>query len=236
MSLLSAKWIRALCTKPTFVVTQYNAPCYSRKTAEELDAVNAKNGVMDENSRFYLKRRELTTEESKQWAPLVHPLLPYTQQVSDPFPAFGQEETMQSVVPFGLIDHGYIARLSTQCRQMLPVGDPDQPLDPLYQPEVDYINHDVQSSFLLQPGETLFGKTVEYFKLAPSTVAVPVVEDRYLALGAIVIAEAIGAGSEGRPKVTIFNPTKRPIRIYTNQGIVAFMFFDTSVNISEPTL
>ena len=78
---------------------------------------------------------------------------------------------------------------------------------------------------LIPPRSYLLGHTIEQFVMPRDVTAVCLGKSTYARVGVIVNVTPIEAGWEGQVVLEIFNSTELPTRVYVNEGICQFLFF-----------
>jgi dCTP deaminase len=81
--------------------------------------------------------------------------------------------------------------------------------------------------FLMPPNSYLLGYTKEYFRMPRNVIAVALGKSTYARAGAIVNVTPIEPGFEGTVVIEIANATSLPMKVYANQGIAQFLFFES---------
>ena len=78
---------------------------------------------------------------------------------------------------------------------------------------------------ILPPNSYLLGRTAEFFKIPRYLQVICLGKSTYARCGALVNCTPIEAGFHGRVVIEIANGTPSPIKIYVNEGIAQFLFF-----------
>lgn len=78
---------------------------------------------------------------------------------------------------------------------------------------------------ILPPNSYLLGETHEVFSIPRDVSVVAVGKSTYARAGAIVNVTPIEAGFKGTVVIEISNATTLPMRIYANEGVAQFLFF-----------
>lgn len=81
--------------------------------------------------------------------------------------------------------------------------------------------------FILPPNSYMLGYTREYFRMPRDVLAMALGKSTYARAGAIVNVTPIEPGFEGTVVVEIANATSLPMKIYVDQGIAQFLFFQS---------
>lgn len=80
---------------------------------------------------------------------------------------------------------------------------------------------------ILPPNSYLLGRTIEYFRIPRRVTVLAVGKSTYARAGAIVNVTPIESEFEGNVVIEISNSTNLPLKIYANEGIAQFMFFES---------
>ena len=81
---------------------------------------------------------------------------------------------------------------------------------------------------ILPPNSYLLGHTVETFVIPRNVLILAVGKSTYARAGVIVNLTPIEPGFEGNVVIEISNSTPLPVKIYINEGIAQFLFFQSS--------
>lgn len=138
---------------------------------------------------------------------------------------FVDHQVSDGVVSYGLSSFGYDARLGTKIRRLFK--NMDGVLDPKQSVEHFFNEEEHEKHFTIKPGEFVLGHTVEYFKMPRDVMAVCLGKSTYARLGLIVNVTPLEPSWEGQVTLELQNPTYKPIRVYTNEGICQFVFFQS---------
>lgn len=80
---------------------------------------------------------------------------------------------------------------------------------------------------IIPPNSYILGVTKEYFHIPRNVMVICVGKSTYARCGAIVNVTPIEPGFEGHVVIEISNATSLPLKVYANQGIAQFMFFES---------
>lgn len=144
---------------------------------------------------------------------MIHPFYP-TQQRRD--------ADENKIVSFGLSSYGYDVRLANRFK--LFTNTNSSVVDPLEVDDRCFVEVE-GDSVLIPPNSYLLGHTPEYFRIPRDVQVVCVGKSTYARCGAIVNVTPIEPGFEGQVVIEISNATPLPVRVYANQGIAQFLFF-----------
>ena len=89
------------------------------------------------------------------------------------------------------------------------------------------IREDVDGSryVILPPNSYLLGVTKEYFKIPRDVMIICVGKSTYARAGCICNTTPIEPGFEGNIVIELSNATSLPLKVYLNEGIAQFIFF-----------
>lgn len=134
------------------------------------------------------------------------------------------------VVSYGLSSYGYDIRLTEDVKIFTNVNATE--IDPLnFDEQGCLVKAEVRTTpdgaryVLIPPHSYMLGSTVEYFRIPRDVMVVCLGKSTYARAGAIVNTTPIEPGFAGNVVVEISNSTPLPMRIYLDQGIGQFLFF-----------
>jgi dCTP deaminase len=138
------------------------------------------------------------------------------------------------VISYGLSSFGYDLRLAGELRiftrtydrhkMHLALMDPKSFDDDIVQPAKQYITQ-LDSYFVLDPGDSALGRSVETLHLPDDVFALCVGKSTYARCGLIVNTTPLEPGWRGELVVEIHNTTSQPMKVYANEGIAQLTFF-----------
>ena len=82
--------------------------------------------------------------------------------------------------------------------------------------------------FIMPPNSYMLGYTKEYFRIPRNIIAIALGKSTYARAGAIINVTPIEPGFEGTVVIEIANATSLPMKVYANQGIAQFLFFEAN--------
>jgi dCTP deaminase len=136
---------------------------------------------------------------------------------------FVDAQVRNGTISFGLSSYGYDIR----------VADEFKIFTNIYNTVVDPKNFDPRSMVdfqgdvcVIPPNSFVLGKTVEYFRIPRSTLAVCLGKSTYARCGLIVNTTPFEPEWEGFVTLEISNTTPLPAKIYANEGIAQVLFFE----------
>lgn len=135
----------------------------------------------------------------------------------------------RKVLSFGQSSYGYDVRLDNEFKIFSNINsgiiDPKR-LDP--ETLVDgklKVDEYGDKYVILPPHSYLLGKTMEYFNVPRDIMIVCLGKSSYARAGIIVNVTPIEPGFEGNVVIEISNSTPLPAKIYSEEGISQFLFF-----------
>lgn len=130
----------------------------------------------------------------------------------------------EKILSFGTSSFGYDVRLADDFKIFTNVNSAI--IDPLNMSDGCYVDH--KGPFcIIPPNSYILGHTIEVFDLPRDVVALCVGKSTYARAGAIVNVTPIEPGFSGQVVIEISNSTPLPLKVYANQGIAQFLFFES---------
>lgn len=128
------------------------------------------------------------------------------------------------IISKGLTSFGYDVSLAEDFKIFTNINS--SIIDPLNFSEDTLHSTSAKDHVLLPPHSYLLGHTPEYFRMPRNVLALCVGKSTYARCGVIINVTPIEPGFEGHVVVEIANTTSLPVKIYVNQGIAQFIFFE----------
>lgn len=249
MTIKSDKWIRQKSILPTFVVTKmvahphpsihslpYTKDSMSWLSEEELAADVKIYKEMKSRAPYALgthSYRPLTEKEKADFVPMILPFEPknvrYDDVESTDFGGWDGEGSktkteQKKILSYGTSSFGYDVTLSDKFQIFTNINS--SIIDPLNFDEkcLQAFQGDV---CIIPPNSYILGVTREYFKIPRNVMVVCLGKSTYARCGAIVNVTPIEPGFEGNVVIEISNATNLPMKVYANQGIAQFLFFES---------
>lgn len=136
---------------------------------------------------------------------------------------FAPELVHQGVLSFGTAGYGYDLRLAGEFQRL----DGEGPLDPKdpssFTPELFQA-----SSCIIEPGETVLGRSLEYFRIPRNILAFVWGKSTYARAGLLVNVTPLEPQWEGFITMALANIGRRPVKIYAKEGIAQVVFVTAS--------
>lgn len=130
----------------------------------------------------------------------------------------------EKILSYGTSSFGYDVTLSDEFRIFTNINS--SIIDPLNFDEkcLQEFKGDV---CIIPPNSYILAVTREYFDIPRNVMVVCVGKSTYARCGAIVNVTPIEPGFKGHVVIEISNATNLPLKIYANQGVAQFMFFES---------
>lgn len=137
----------------------------------------------------------------------------------------------QRLISYGTSSYGYDVRLSEEFKLFTNLNsaviDPKR-FDPKCLADAEIKTDEYGDRFvILPPNSYLLGRTVEYFRIPRNVTIVAVGKSTWARAGVIINVTPIEAEFEGNVVIEISNATNLPVKIYANEGISQFLFFES---------
>ena len=226
MSILSDVTIRSLCVAPPHI--------FDPNLHDHLVGLQNQEGwpltaQAVERLRERIRQeaqRPLTEEEIALFKPMISPFSPMLiRQVGAT-----DCQTKRKVISFGTTSYGYDVRLTDDVKIFTNVNAAE--IDPKrFNQQGCLVDATVQmdedgARFVrIPPNSYMLGSTVETFCIPRDIMVVCLGKSTYARCGAIVNTTPIEPGFEGNVVIEISNSTPLPIRVYLDEGIAQFLFF-----------
>lgn len=157
----------------------------------------------------------ITPEELNNWKPMIHPF--HNKNISS--------DNGTRIVSKGLSSFGYDVTLADKFKIFTNING--GVIDPLKMPENCYVDFEGESC-IIPPNSYLLGYTVEYFHIPDDVVVVCVGKSTLARAGLLINVTPIEPGFQGQVVIEISNLTNLPVKVYANQGVAQFLFYQGS--------
>ncbi len=135
-----------------------------------------------------------------------------------------QPEGAEKVISYGLSSYGYDVRCSDEFKIFTNINTAI----------VDPKNFDNRSLVDIQQGECIIPpnsfaltRTIEYFRIPRNVLTVCLGKSTYARCGIIVNVTPLEPEWEGHVTLELSNTTPLPAKIYANEGVAQFLFFES---------
>ncbi len=136
---------------------------------------------------------------------------------------FGKKQVSKGVISHGVSSYGYDARLHNEFKIATNINN--SIIDPKKMDDKSFV--DFKGNFcIIPPHSFALARTVEYFKVPRSTLVICLGKSTYARCGLIVNVTPLEPEWEGYVTLEISNTTSLPAKIYANEGIAQFLFFE----------
>ena len=243
MSILSDNEIKSRCIRPIFVAsrkTEQNDTEYAMFHSVTKDEVEKQIflfnrslfgvGNIDElllqypddqkptvietfADKFYTVREIPEDEDiSDKWKPMIYPFVENSVR----------EDNEKKIISYGLSSYGYDVRLQNKFKIFTNINSAI--IDPLNFDETTHVDHEGEYC-IIPPNSYILGVTVEKFNIPRDVMVVCVGKSTYARCGAIINVTPIEPEFNSYIVIEISNSTNLPLKVYANQGIAQFLFF-----------
>ncbi|MDQ6963710.1 MAG: dCTP deaminase [Mariprofundales bacterium] len=148
------------------------------------------------------------------------------QQMIEPFVdrQVKQDEQGGGVISYGLSSYGYDVRCSDEFKIFTNINSAT--VDPKRFCPTSFV--DVKSSVcIIPPNSFALARTVEYLRIPRQVLTICLGKSTYARCGIIVNVTPLEPEWEGHVTLEFSNTTPLPARIYANEGVAQFLFFES---------
>lgn len=138
---------------------------------------------------------------------------------------FVENQKRDGIISYGLSSYGYDARVADEFRIFTDVNSAI--VDPKAFTADSFVSRKA-SVCIIPPNSFALAHTIEYFRIPRDTLVVCLGKSTYARCGIIVNVTPLEPEWEGQVTIEISNTTPLPARIYANEGICQFLFFQGS--------
>jgi dCTP deaminase len=135
---------------------------------------------------------------------------------------FAEGAKRPGVISYGVTSFGYDMRVANEWTCF--TGYPDQARDPKNPTSFKEIDWKLDAK-VIQGGEFVLCRSVEYFRIPEDVVGVVVGKSTYARCGLIVNCTPMEPGWHGHLTIELHNASQHAIKVYANEGIAQVMFF-----------
>jgi dCTP deaminase len=209
VSILSDISIRQRCVPPTQVLdTEMRDAALTAMTNTVGGARGAALFKLLEQERH----RPPSEEELAAFQPMIHPYV--DGQV--------REVDGQKIISYGTSSYGYDVRCAPEFKVFTNINSTI--VDPKAFDPSCFV--DVESDVcIIPPNSFALARTVEYFRIPRDILVVCLGKSTYARCGIIVNVTPLEPEWEGHVTLEFSNTTPLPARIYANEGVAQFLFF-----------
>ncbi len=141
------------------------------------------------------------------------------QQMIEPFVEAQKREGM---ISYGLSSYGYDARVAPEFKIFTNLESAI--VDPKNFSPSSFVDKNTDVC-IIPPNSFALGRTIEYFRIPRDVLVVCLGKSTYARCGIIVNVTPLEPEWEGHVTIEISNTTPLPAKIYANEGICQFLFF-----------
>jgi len=135
-----------------------------------------------------------------------------------------QNDQGEGVISYGLSSYGYDVRCSDEFKIFTNINSAT--VDPKNFCPSSFV--DVQSSVcIIPPNSFALARTVEYLRIPRQVLTICLGKSTYARCGIIVNVTPLEPEWEGHVTLEFSNTTPLPARIYANEGVAQFLFFES---------
>lgn len=140
---------------------------------------------------------------------------------------FEAKQIYSVAISFGLSSYGYDIRIGDEFKIPALSNGKEVILDPKNIDEKLFV--DFKGDCCIIPAHSfVLGRSVEYFKIPRSILALSVGKSTYARIGVIVNVTPLEPCWEGFLTMEISNTSPYPVKIYSNEGISQLIFLESS--------
>lgn len=137
---------------------------------------------------------------------------------------FVEAQVRHDVVSFGLSSYGYDIRVANEYKIFTNVNNAI--IDPKHFVPDSFVDF-VGDVCIIPPNSFVLARTVEYFRIPRSVLAICLGKSTYARCGLIVNVTPLEPEWAGYLTLEISNTTPLPARVYSNEGIAQLLFFES---------
>ena len=137
---------------------------------------------------------------------------------------FVDDQVRAGVVSYGLSSYGYDIRVADEFKIFTNINN--TVIDPKSFDPRSFV--DIQADVcIVPPNSFALGRTIEYFRIPRNVLTVCLGKSTYARCGIIVNVTPLEPEWEGHVTLEFSNTTPLPARIYANEGVAQFLFFES---------
>lgn len=137
---------------------------------------------------------------------------------------FEESQVREGTISFGVSSYGYDMRVSDEYKIFTNVNS--TVVDPKKFNSSNFVEVKA-NEILVPPNSFALARSVEYFKIPRSTLAICLGKSTYARCGIICNVTPFEPEWEGHVTIEISNTTPLPAKIYSNEGICQVLFFES---------
>jgi dCTP deaminase len=137
---------------------------------------------------------------------------------------FVDAQKREGVISYGLSSYGYDARVGNDFKIFTNVNS--AVVDPKNFDQNSFVDRTTDIC-VIPPNSFALARTVEYFRIPRDVLVICVGKSTYARCGIIVNVTPLEPEWEGHVTLEFSNTTPLPARIYANEGVAQFLFFES---------
>ncbi|MGB1361048.1 MAG: dCTP deaminase [Alphaproteobacteria bacterium] len=137
---------------------------------------------------------------------------------------FVDAQKRDGIVSYGVSSYGYDARCAPEFKIFTNVNNAI--VDPKNFSDDCFVEVNADEC-IIPPNSFALARTVEYFRIPKDTLVVCLGKSTYARCGIIVNVTPLEPGWEGHVTLEFSNTTPLPAKIYANEGVCQFLFFQS---------
>ena len=137
---------------------------------------------------------------------------------------FMDRQHRDGTISYGLSSYGYDARVSREFKIFTNVDS--AVVDPKDFSSQSFVDRDTDVC-VIPPNSFALARTVEYFRIPKDVLVICLGKSTYARCGIIVNVTPLEPGWEGHVTLEFSNTTPLPAKIYANEGVAQFLFFES---------
>ena len=135
---------------------------------------------------------------------------------------FVEKQTREGMISYGLSSYGYDARVGNEFKIFTNVDS--AVVDPKNFSDKSFVTRETDVC-IIPPNSFVLAHTVEYFRIPRDVLVICLGKSTYARCGLIVNVTPLEPGWEGHVTIEISNTTPLPAKVYANEGVCQFLFF-----------
>lgn len=135
---------------------------------------------------------------------------------------FVEAQKREGVISYGLSSYGYDARVAPEFKIFTNVDN--AVVDPKQFDATSFVDRETDVC-VIPPNSFVLARTVEYFRIPRDVLVVCLGKSTYARCGLIVNVTPLEPEWEGHVTLEISNTTPLPAKVYANEGLCQFLFF-----------
>lgn len=137
---------------------------------------------------------------------------------------FVESQKKEGIVSYGLSSYGYDARVAPEFKIFTNVNSVI--VDPKNFSMESFVEKN-EEVCIIPPNSFALGRTVEYFKIPRDVLVICLGKSTYARCGIIVNVTPLEPEWEGHVTLEFSNTTPLPAKIYANEGVCQFLFYQS---------